>query len=58
MSLSVWIKPAPTGMIFMKLAISIFFENITKIADTLQADRYTYTIETSSVLLRMSSFPE
>jgi len=59
----------PTGMIFMKFDISVFFENMSKktqvsfksnkrIVGTLHEDQYTYMIVNRLVLLRMSNFSD
>jgi hypothetical protein len=57
---SAWNNSAPTGRIFMKFDISLFFENISKkfqfhyslptITGTLHADRYTLLISRSVIL--------
>jgi hypothetical protein len=54
---------APTGRIFIKFGIWVFFETLTrkfkfhynlpKITGTLHGDRYTFLIISRSVLLRM-----
>jgi len=61
--LSAWNNSAPTGRIFMKFGIWVFFEhlsrkfqlhyNLTTITCTLHADRYTFLIIVRSVLLTM-----
>ena len=59
---------APTGRIFMKFDIWIFFENLprnfkfnynlTRITVTLYEDRYTFLIISRSVLLRRKNFSD
>ena len=61
--LSAWNSSAPTGRIFMKFFIWMFFENpsrkfefhwnLTKITDTLNANWYIYLTISRSFLLRM-----
>ena len=58
-----WDNPAPTGRIFMKFDISVFFENVsrkfkfhynlTTITSTVHAHRYTLLLLSRSDLLRM-----
>ena len=60
---SAWNNSAPTGRIFMKFYIWVFFENLSRnfkfhynltiITGTLHEDRYTFFIISRSVLLRM-----
>jgi len=61
--LSAWNSSAPTGRIFMKFYIWVFFENLSRkfkfhynltiITGTLHEDRYTFLIISRSILLRM-----
>ena len=62
--LSAWNNSAPTGCIFMKFDVWVFFENVskkfnfhdensTRISGTLQEDQYTFFTISRSVLLRM-----
>jgi hypothetical protein len=60
---SAWNNSAPTGCIFMKFDICVFFENrlrklifyynLTRITGTLHEDQYTYLIISRSLLLRI-----
>jgi len=66
--LSAWNNSAPTGRIFMKFDIWVFFENLSrklkfnlnlaKITGTLHEDRYTCLIISRSVLLRMRNISD
>jgi hypothetical protein len=60
-----WQSLPPTGQIFLKFDILVFFENqltqfkfhykLTRITGTLQEDQYTFWIISHSVLLRMKN---
>ena len=60
---STWNKSAPTGRIFTKFHLCVFFEksvkefefhyNVTRITGTSHKDQYTFMIISHSVILRM-----
>jgi len=66
--LSAWNNSAPTGRIFMKFDIQVFFENLsrkfkfhynrTRITGTLRDDQYTLMIISRSILLRIRKFSD
>jgi hypothetical protein len=67
-ALSAWNNSSPTGWIFMKFYIRVFFENLarkvkfnlnlTRITGTLHEDQYTFLIVPRSFLIRMRNFSD
>jgi len=43
---------------FMKVDISVFFENLLRIAGTLHEDQYAFIIISHCILLRMRNVPD